>query len=122
MDIHDRDFLDEQDLEAYQFLFNLPKSDKQILADFANLSNITDWEKMVEDELKGDLPAFDLLDKIHLQFVCDAYDYQEPFEKIGYDRLQQIADDNEKRHNGILNHLEVNVIALIESLKQSKVA
>lgn len=119
MDKFDRDFIDEMDLEAYQFLFKLPETDKLILAKFANLSTISDWENMVKAHIGQPLPAWALLDNIHLQFATDKFDGNEPFESISHDRLHQIFEKNEKDNNGIPNMLEVNTLALIESLRNN---
>lgn len=114
-----RDFIDELDLEAYQFLFELPDTDKLILAEFANLSTIDEWQNMIKQHLRKPLPAYGLLDCIHLQFVLDRYDYDPPFEQIDYDRLQSIFEKNEKDNNGIPNMLEVNTLGLLESLRNN---
>lgn len=117
MDRTDRDFIDEMDLEAYQFLFELSDADKLILAKFANLPTIDDWEKMIRFHIGQPLPAWALLDNIHWQFAMDKYNGNEPFESISYDRFQEIFEESKVRNNGIPNMLEFNTLALIESLR-----
>lgn len=117
MDKSYRDFIDELDLQAYQFLFKLSDTDKLILTKFAILDNIEEWENMVKAEIKTRLPAYQLLDNIHLQFVMDKFNGNLPFKIITYERLQEIFEKNQAENNGIPNMLEVNTLALLESLK-----
>lgn len=119
MDKDNQDYIDETDLEAYQFLFELPDADKLILAKFAELSTIEDWENMVRMQLKKPLPAWSLLDKIHLDYASEGFIFDSPIGFVSIDKIEQIGKENETKHNGIVNLLEVNTLALLEGLRQN---